>query len=185
MVANFQDENLLWPKIREFRDLNIKKHTNSCFVLVSDDVISEHFRNLSKILNIDFDAIDEKVQNLSEKTIRKGIEMFLYLNSCENKEEQSFWINFYGSMLLKPCCAGFSHEYRPIKEILLSTLKAMQFSKSKDGRNIASKIVKRLSSDVKFQYLQPNNDESNIIWTRNVQNMIGKLCRIYTQTLYF
>ena len=107
--------------------------------------------------------------------IQKGVEMFLYLNSCENKEVQSFWINFYGTMMLKPCCYGFSFEYRPIKEILLSTTQAMQFSKSKDGRNIASKIVKRLSSDAKFQYLQPNNDESNIKWTRNLQDVKGNL----------
>ena len=52
----------------------------------------------------------------------------------------------------------------------------MQFSKSKDGQKIANKFVKRLSSDAKFQYLQPNNDESNFEWTRNLQNVKGNLC---------
>ena len=173
MVAKFQDDNLLWSKIKEIRSLNNEKYTNSCFVLVSDDVISEHFQNLTEILKIN--DINEKVQNLSEKMIQKGVEMFLYLNSCENKEVQSFWINFYGTMMLKPCCYGFSFEYRPIKEMLLSTTQAMQFSKSRDGRSIASKTVKRLSSDAKFQYLQPNNDESNIKWTRNLQDVKGNL----------
>ena len=177
MVAKFQNKTKLWIKIREIKGPYNEKQTNSCFGLVSDDVISEHFQNLSKILNINMDEIDEKVQNLSKKTIQKGVELFLYLNSCENKEVKNYWKTLYQTMALKPCCFGFSFEYRPIKEMLLSTTKAMQFSKSKDGREIANKVVKRFSSDAKFQYLQPNNDESKFEWTRNVQNVKGKPCQ--------
>ena len=147
--------------------------TNSCFVLASNEAIKGHFQNLSQILNID--DINRNVQNLSEKIIQKGVEMFLYLNSCENQEVKSYWINFYGKMILKPCCFGFDFEYRSMKEILLPTSKTLQSPKSKDGQEIANKIIKRLSSDAKFQYLQPNNDEPNIKWTRNLQNVKGKL----------
>ena len=182
MVANFQDENLLWSKIREMRGLNIEKYTNSCFALVSDNIISEHFQNLSTILNIviDDDDFDEKVKNLSEITIQKGVEMFFYLNSCENKEVKNYWINFYGTMMFKQTYLGFDVENRSIKEILLSSCKSMHISKSKDGQKIANKFVKRLSSDAKFQYLQPNNDESNFNWIRNLRNVKGNLCNSKT-----
>ena len=113
MVANFQDEHLLWAKIKELRGLNIEMQTNSCFVLASNEAIKGHFQNLSQILNID--DINRNVQNLSEKIIQKGVEMFLYLNSCENQEVKSYWINFYGKIILKPCCFGFDFEYRSIR----------------------------------------------------------------------
>ena len=182
MVAKISNETLLWTKIQEIKDLDSKNQTDSCFALVSDDVITENFQNLSKILGLN--VKEHKLKNLAKKIIQNGVEMFLYLNSCENKEEKLFWKDFYKNIMSVPLYI-FGYEYRSMKEILLQISKSLHSCTSKDEQKIANKIVKRLSSDVKFQYLQPNNDESNIIWTRNVQNMIGKLCRIYTQTLYF
>ena len=159
--------------MKDMKELNIEKQKDSCFVLVSDEVIAENYRNLSEILGVD--EIDDKVQNLSEKIIQKGVEMFLYLNSCENNKVKSFWKTLYGNgnIISAPCCLGFDFEYRSIKEILLTTSRSLKSDKSKDGQKIANKIVKRLSSDIKFQYLQPNNDESNFKWTRNLQNVKG------------
>ena len=171
MVAKTSHESLLLEKIKEIKDLNVEKQNNSCFVLVSDGVISEHFQNLSKILKID--EIYVNTQNLSEKAITKGAEMFFYLNSCKNEKVRSYWQNFYGTITTSQGPLGFSIEYRTIKEILLSTSKALQSSKSKDGQRIAHKIVNRLASTFKFQYLQPHTDESNIEWTRNMFNVKG------------
>ena len=85
MVAKVEDDNLLWEEMRGMRDLiNIEMHTNSCYVLVSDELIKEHFQNLSQILSID--EIDVKAKNLSKKVIQKGVEMFFYLNSCKNEK---------------------------------------------------------------------------------------------------
>ena len=99
--------------------------------------------------------------------------MFFYLNSCKNEKVRSYWQNFYGTITTSQGPLGFSIEYRTIKEILLSTSKALQSSKSKDGQRIAHKIVNRLASTFKFQYLQPHTDESNIEWTRNMFNVKG------------
>ena len=172
MVAKVSNETLLWTKIQNMKDLVIDKKMNSCFVLVSDDIITENFQNLSKILNID--DKNDKFDNISIKLIQKGVEMFLYLNSCEKKQVKRNWNDFYNNIILADGYI-FGYEYRSIKEILLSISKSLRSFKSKDEQKIANKIVKRLSSDVKFQYLQPNNDESNIEWTRNLQNVKGKL----------
>ena len=172
MVAKVSNETLLWAKIQNMKDLDIDKKMNSCFVLVSDDIIKENFQNLSKILNID--DKNDKFDKISIKIIQKGVEMFLYLNSCEKKQVKRNWNDFYRNIILADGYI-FGYEYRSIKEILLSVSKSLRSFKSKDEQKIANKIVKRLSSDVKFQYLQPNNDESNIEWTRNLQNVKGKL----------
>ena len=174
MVAKTSDENLLWEKMKEMKDLSIDKQTNSCYALVSNEVIKEHFQNLSKILGFDFDEIDVNAQNLSERIITKGVEMFFYLNSCNKEKVRRYWENFYGTITTVPCCLGFSYEYRSLKEILLPTTKALQSSKSKDGQKIAHKIVKRLASTFKFQYLQPNTDESSIEWTAKMHNVKGQ-----------
>ena len=171
MVAKASDENLLWEKMKEMKDLSVEKQTNSCLVLVSDEVITEHFQNLSKILSLN--EINVNAQNLSEKTITQGVKMFVYLNSCKKEKVRRYWENFYGSITTVPCCLGFDFKYRSIKEILLPTSKALQSSKSKDGQKIAHKVVNRLASIFKFQYLQPNTDESNIEWTRNMLNVKG------------
>ena len=170
MVAEVSNETLLWIMIQNRNYLNIEKHINSCFVLVSDDIITENFQNLSKILNID--EKNDKIDKLSKKIIQKGVEMFIYLNSCENTEVKRYWKDFYRNIISVPCYL-FGYEYRSIREILLSISKSLRSFKSKDEQKIANKIVKRLSSDVKFQYLQPNNDESNIEWTRSLQNVKG------------
>ncbi len=156
-------------------------HTNSCYVLVSDELIKEHFQNLSQILSID--EIDDMAKNLSKKVIQKGVEMFFYLNSCKN-EKISYWENFYGSIMMAPCCFGFDYEYRSIKEIMLSISKALKSTKTKDGQKIAHKIVNKLSTDFKFQYLQPNPDDSIIEWTRNVQKVKGKTYIRQTRAIY-
>ena len=88
-VAKVEDDNLLWEEMRGLRDIiDSEKQTISCYVLVSDELIKEHFQNLSQSLSID--EIDDKAQNLSEKVIRKGVEMYFNLNSCKN-EKVYFW----------------------------------------------------------------------------------------------
>ena len=168
----FQVANMLNALTANFCSSWRSRSSSSCFVLVSDEVITEHFQNLSTILGID--ELDVNAQNLSEKTITKGVEMFFYLNSCQNEKERSYWKTLYGTITTVPCCLGFSYEYRSLKEILLPTTKALQSSKSKDGQKIAHKIVKRLASTFKFQYLQPNTDESSIEWTAKMHNVKGQ-----------
>ena len=172
MVAKVEDDDFLWGEMRTMRDIfNNEKQTNSCYVLVSDELIKEHFQNLSQILSID--DIDNKAKSLSENVIKKGVDMFLYLNSCINQEVKEYWRNLYGTIMQAPCCFGFGYEFRSVKEILLPISKALKSTKTKDGQKIAQKIINKLSSDFKFQYLQPNPDESNIEWARNVQKVKG------------
>ena len=171
MVAKTSNETLLWTTIQNIKNLDNVNKTDSCFVIVSDNVIRENFQNLSKILGLN--EKDDKFKNLAKKIIQIGVEMFLHLNSCENKEEKLLWKDLYKNIMSVPLYI-FGYEYRSMKEILLQITKSLHSCVSKDEQKIANKIVKRLSSYVKFQYLQPDNDDSNIKWTRNVQNVIGK-----------
>ena len=80
MVAKISNETLLWTKIQEIKDLDSKNQTDSCFALVSDDVITENFQKLSKILGLN--VKEHKFKNLAIKIIQNGVEMFLEGSGC-------------------------------------------------------------------------------------------------------
>ena len=70
MVAKVEDDDFLWGEMRTMRDIfNNEKQTNSCYVLVSDELIKEHFQNLSQILSID--DIDNKAKVCLKTSLKK------------------------------------------------------------------------------------------------------------------
>ena len=83
--------------------------------------------------------------DLSKDVINSGAKMFLFLNSCHNTFKQKRLITFYSQVFEKTL-------FEPTKSgMILNLLKAMK-EQSRDGREIASKILKKVASILKLPY---------------------------------
>ena len=138
MVTQVSDENLLWNMMRKIKDESNEEENKECFV--HDDTITENFKNLSKILGVN--DVEEGIIKISDRDIQRGVEKFLYLNSCKNEATKRKWKQFYDSTLFYENYITPSEKLnRTVKEIVLSVMKPLKSLRSRDGQIIANKFT--------------------------------------------
>ena len=109
--------------------------------------------------------------SVSNKSIHHGTELFLYLNTCPSSKdsEKEYWKNYYAYL--------FSDSLSSQQKVL-SLLKIIKDRKSKDGQDIANKIMARLSTELGFRYYLPEILKKGIIreeviWKNGIRNIKG------------
>ena len=134
-----------------------------------DSIIERNTGNITEKFmrkNISTDPL-----NVSNKSIHHGTELFLYLNTCPSSKdsEKEYWKNYYAYL--------FSDSLSS-KQKVLSLLKILKDRKSKDGQDIANKILARLSEELGFRYYLPEELKKGIIregviWKNGIRNIKG------------
>ena len=150
----------------EVKDVSAPSLIPSRFL--ADDKIQNNLNNLSSLLNVTEELDD--IQNLSNATIDTGAEVFLYLNMHPSDIQYDFWFDFYN--------VDFFSEIYSGPEKLLTLLKIKNDGKSRDGEQIANKVMSKVSSEVGFQYFQSKMSLERVIteveWTKNLSNVKGR-----------
>ena len=130
-----------WQHVKSIRKEYYRRNSvDKCSGFVSDEDINHHFDSLSLLLGIN--NVTSKIENLSEKEISTGAEMFVYLNSCP-----SYWVYFYHEIL---------NSTNSFPEIIQLTLNTLKRKTKRKGEYIASKFLSKLSSELGFEYIVPN-----------------------------
>ena len=157
----------------------VLKHVNSLkpspsfrAQFISYDTIQNNLNNLSSLLNVAVTNVNdesEDTQNLSNESIDTGAEVFLYLNMCPSDNQYDFWLDFYNYDFFSEIYSG--------PEKLLTLLKIKNNGKSRDGEQIANKVMSKLASEVGFQYFQSKmlleGATTEVEWTKNLSNVKG------------
>ena len=136
------------------------------FSLPGYTIVDRNTDNLLKYLNTTNTADNKKV---TDQSILHGSELFLYLNACRRKSVLDYWNNFYESLFIDSLSS---------QQKVLTLFKIIKDRKSKDGQDIANKIMARLSSELGFRYYLPEVSKigiigENIKWKISMRNITG------------
>ena len=133
---------------------------------LNDRSIDRNLRNLSDFLK-ETKNISADIQVVSNSTIEKGTELFLLMNSCPS-DDLEHWKRFYEYV--------FSDALTPDQKVLV-LVKTLKDVKSKDGQEIASNILGRLSRELGFEYYKPTVSNQEIVskmkWTKDIEGVRG------------
>ena len=94
---------------------------------------------------------------------------------CPSDNQYDFWFDFYNYDFFSESYSG--------PEKLLTLLKIKNDGKSRDGEQIANKVMSKLASEVGFQYFQSKmlleGATTEVEWTKNLSNVQGKKSLIF------
>ena len=162
LVQNL-DPKTSWENVKIARKNLIRTwyNENYCAYLLPNEYIEENFRYFMYLVNAS--SSNHHQQNLTKDDINEGAKMFIYLNTCPNTKDQFFMEEFFQQVFKK-------FVFEPTNSgIILYTLNAMKLYPN-DGRIIAMKILKKVSSFLKLSYFQ--SEKRYEILTK--ESMIGK-----------
>ena len=156
---------------KDAQSSNCEKSYPSSFL--HDSVICRNTANLSKNLNINTTNKDN--EKVTVQSIKHGSELFLYLNACPRQSVLDYWSNFYDHLFIDTVSS---------QQKVLTLFKIIKDRKSKDGQEIANKIMVRLSSELGFRYNLPEVSKKRIIreeinWKNSIRNITGKHLNFY------
>ena len=141
-----------------------------CGSFLCDDIIEQNTYNLSEYLVMTNKTLDP--QDVSNQTIQHGTELFLYLNTCPSSKDlvRKYLVAFYEFLF----SSALSSEQK-----VLTLSKIINDNTSKDGQDIANKIMARLSKELGFRYYTPAITSYGIIgekvkWTNSIRNITGR-----------
>ena len=151
-----------WQHVKSIRAKYYKRNSvKNCTGFVPDEDIKKHFDSLSLLLGVD--NVTNKIESLSEKDISDGAEMFVYLNSCP-----SYWVYFYHEIL------DAKNSFPEIIQLTLNTLKRRT---KKEGQFIASQFLSKLSPELGFEYIVPDEvevgDKAELKLFKTIKNVKG------------
>ena len=150
MVSNTSlNEDIIWKHVKEIRaDLPME----DCPYLRNNTIVKKNFQKLSKLLNVSDDF--DKVKNLSRDVIKKGADIFIFLNSCPATKAESKDLGILYDYLIN------LEPFNPtISGTILYTLNHMKKA-PQDSRMISQKLFKYFASKLGFQYILPGDVEN-------------------------
>ena len=143
------DLKTAWKHVINARGYFVQNYVESdCTYLLSNEDILKNtqriklqlFMQLINVSSSSFSKLD-----LDKDAINTGAKMFLFLNSCPNTIKQNWLLTFYSQVFKKKL-------FEPTKSgMIIYLLKAMK-EQSSDGREIASKILKKVASMFRLPY---------------------------------
>ena len=164
------NEDIIWKHVKEIKaDLPME----DCHYLRNKTIIIENFQKLSKLLNVSDDF--DKVKNLSRDVMKKGANIFIFLNSCpatkaESKDLKMLYSFFINIEPWNPTISG----------MILYTLNHMKKA-PQDSRMISQKLLKYFASKLGFQYILPDDVEKILIQEVDIPR---KLSSVHDKNLF-
>ena len=169
------NENIIWNHAHAIK-ANLSKNYYSktvpiCTYLTNKTKMKETFEKFSKLLNIS--NFSDKEKKLSRKDIKRGADLFIFLNSCKGSKINQV-LNFYDSLIkLDP--------YNPTNSGMVLYLINHMMKAPEDNRIISQQLLKYIASKLDFQYIQPNDTETIL---KQEINLAGKLPFIQNKDLF-
>ena len=144
MVSN---QSLYYNKIsKQAKTIKANLSYEYCSYLRNKPTMRENFKQIAKLLNISNDS--NIPEDLSRKDIIKGAKLFIFLNSCPNKEEYHRR-NFYRNII--------NPRWNPtVSGMILYTINHIKRA-PEDFRNISQGLLKYFASKLGFKYILPEN----------------------------
>ena len=144
MVSRGSEYSQTWQYVKSIRAEYYRRNSvQNCTGFVTEEDINQHFDSLSQLLGVQ--NVTSKIENLSEKDIFSGAEMFVYLNFCP-----SYWVYFYHEIL---------NEKNSFQEIIQLTLNTFKQRTKRKGQFIASQLLSKLAPELGFEYIMPKEVE--------------------------
>ena len=143
LIQNLDSETA-WEHVLNARGYFEQNYVESnCTYMVSNTDIQKNIQVFMQLLNVSSSSFSKL--DLRKDVINSGAKMFLFLNSCPNTVKQNWLLTFFSQVFKKKL-------FEPTKSgMIIYLLKAMK-EQSSDGREIASKILKKVASIFKLPY---------------------------------
>ena len=177
VTSNKTDQDTVLKHVKSLRP-DVKKLSSAPYLysrFITYDQILNNLNNLTHLLNLTVtneSDESEDTQKMSNASIDYGAEIFLFLNMHPSEWQYDFWFDFYNY----DDDTFFSDKYFG-PEKLLTLLKIKNFGNSRDGQQIANKMMSKLASEVGFQYYQSEmileGARTEVEWTKNLSNVKG------------
>ena len=150
------DQDSVWKSFRKDRadyfKENIKKE---CYGLLSKADIELNQKKLEKNFLV-FNISDERNSSISNQQINIGGQMFMMLNTCPDFYKKIYHMAFYGP------------------QSRLGELSLNIFKKSTDEfKAKAKRILAKVSSALRFKYIQHTEENGKIKFTKNINSVEG------------